>query len=665
MGYAQDITERKKIEKALKVSEEHYRNIVEFSPYGIFVDSDEKIVFINISGTYLLGAKKPEELTGKSLMDTVHPDCWDIVREKIHLIKTGKERNPMLELKLIRLDGKIIDVEATAILYELHGKKAIQVTFCDITERKRSEKELKSAKEAAEKANKAKSVFLSTMSHEIRTPLNAVIGMTFILLDTPLSEKQRKYMEIIRNSGNALLAIISDILDFSKIETGEMKLEKEPLLLNDCIEGAVNHIYPGAFNKGLEMVYSIDSSVPPAIFGDITKLQQILTNLLSNAVKFTDNGHVVLSVTAGDIKEKSCEIQFSIKDTGIGIPGDRLNLLFQPFKQGDSSITRRFGGTGLGLALSRRLAELMGGTIWVNSIEGKGSIFYFTIQADIVHDLPESFPLTGHLILRGLHVLLVDDNETNLRILTHYLETMGTICHSTVSAGEALSWIERRDTFHIAIIDMNMPEMDGLNLISKIRKYRSSQVLPAIIMTSSDKEITGSNVISAYIRKPVSQSKLYNVLLGIINGDYIPVAHTTGHNQSDREMICRHTHHILLVEDNVINQQVIIEMLKKLGYNADVAGDGLEALEKVRKQSYDVIFMDLELPDMDGLEATDIIRRELPQDRQPYIIAITANVFSDDRERYLKAGMNYYISKPVYPDKLIEALSCCERKVLL
>lgn len=538
----------------------------------------------------------------------------------------------------------------------------------------KTNQELEKARDDALAATHAKSDFLATMSHEIRTPMNGVIGMTSLLLNTPLSEQQKDFVETIRSSGDSLLTIINDILDFSKIDSGKLDLEYQPVLISNCIEEILDLLSPLAHKKGLEVAYYINSDTPKSVITDVTRLRQILTNLLSNAIKFTDAGEVILKVNAQDISQQNnqlkntresdlvYEIEFSIMDTGIGIAKEKQQILFQSFSQVDASTTRKYGGTGLGLVISKRLSEMMGGKMWLDSELGKGSKFYFTIKAKVAL-IPTNLDLVRHEVkFEDKQVLIVDDNATNRKILNLQTKSWGMQPYLVGSASEALKLLRQENPFSVAILDLQMPEMDGLQLAEEIRKLSHCQDLSLILLSSSGipskSDLLPQINFVAILQKPIKQSQFYQVLLGIFQEQPIKLTKKTLADKTTEipNLAEELPLQILLAEDNRVNQKVALNILKRLGYLADVAANGLEVLEALKLQKYDIILMDMQMPEMDGLAATRKIYEQFYPTECPYIIALTANAMESDRQLCFDAGMNDYLSKPIRIQELILVL---------
>ncbi|MFA6287041.1 MAG: response regulator [Opitutaceae bacterium] len=536
-------------------------------------------------------------------------------------------------------------------------------------------RELEAALVDAHAAVEAKSAFLATMSHEIRTPLNGVVGMASILRETaPLTAEQRDCVETIRASGDTLLVLINDILDFSKIESGHLELERTPFDLRRCVEETLESLAPRAREKQLELAAEIDDSVPAAIVGDAVRLRQVLTNLVGNAVKFTSRGEVVIEVRAEPAPAGRHRLLFRVRDTGIGIPVDKLNRLFKAFSQIDVSTTRLYGGTGLGLAISQRLVGFMGGEIGVSSQLGAGSVFFFDITVEAAPAIESIDVARLHAGLAGRRVLVVDDNATNRRIFVNHLRRAGLIPFEAVSGAEGLEWLDAHDWPDLIITDMVMPGMDGLDFTLAVRAKEASSrpegVCVPVMMVSSggyranDARLAAARLISA-LSKPLRQQQLIDAV-ALACAILPPPAVASGHSDRTRggrlSFANRYPRRILVVEDNAVNRKVIIHMLTRLGYVADVVVNGLLAIEACRAKTYDVVLMDVQMPELDGLEATRRIRRSV---KPPLtIIAMTANAMSGDREACIAAGMDGYVSKPLKLDDLENAIMASARQNL-
>jgi two-component system sensor histidine kinase/response regulator len=660
---AKEVAERKKAEETLRVSEHRFRTMADTMPAMVAIFQGTGHAYVNPTSQSIMGYSR-EELIHLSFIDYVHPDHRQTVMQRSVARQRGEKVESRYEIRLIAKGGRDLWVDFSATPIEYDGKPAILGIAIDITQRKEMEQALRTAIEEAQAASRAKSTFLANMSHEIRTPMNAVLGMTDLVLDTELTRDQRQQLETARDSAESLLAIINDILDFSKIEAGKLELELAPFNLRETVEDTVRSLAVRAHGQGIELACRIAPATPELVIGDRVRLRQVLTNLVGNAVKFTPRGEVVMDVHSASDGDGRARLQFSVVDTGIGIPQDKLESIFKAFEQADASMTRRYGGTGLGLAISSRLIELMQGKIWVESRPGHGSTFHFTAPFELPTAAVNMPARAEPRQIVGTKVLVVDDNATNRRILDEVLQNWGLQPVGVAAAEEALSLL--RDAvksgapFPIVLSDVNMPVVDGFELVERCRRDESLKSTVFVMLTSAtrtgDAALGKQLGIAAQLVKPVKQSELYNAItegLGIA-APVLDADKQTSAAPASRPL------RVLLAEDSVPNQKLAIGLLSKWGYSTTVAINGQEAVDRALGDGkFDLILMDVQMPELDGFEATNRIRRaeEAQCRRRTPIIAMTAHAMKGDRERCLEAGMDGYISKPVRAPELARTIA--------
>ena len=608
--------------------------------------------------------RSEEEMQSVGILDQVtHPDDREPDKLWFQGLLDGECTHLKREKRYVRQDGKIVwaDVELSLLQSAADKPQFVLGTAVDITERKQAEIELQRAKEAAEAASEAKSTFLATMSHEIRTPMNGILGMTELVMDTDLTTEQREHLGLVRLSAESLLSIINDVLDFSKIEAGKIEIEAIPFDLRESLGETMQSLSIRAHQKGLELIYDVQPDVPEALVGDPGRIRQILVNLVGNAIKFTSHGEIFIHVAEESRDNSAPCLHFTVKDTGIGVAKEKQEHVFEAFSQADGSMARKYGGTGLGLTICMRLVKMMAGKIWMESEPGQGSTFHFTLQVAVQDSPARPEPLEARQ-LRDLHALIVDDNLTNRKVLAGMLIRWG-MKPTAVEGGEAaLQALQiARDAgrpFPLILLDGQMPGMDGFTLAEQIKK--DPEMVGATIMMLTSAGHLGDAArcrqlgISAYLVKPIRQGELLQAICNVLNlsrPEKAPLV--TRHFLRET----RNRAHVLLAEDNAVNQTLAVRLLERRGYNVTVAGNGKEALNALEREHVDLILMDVQMPEMDGFEATAIIRqKERSIGGHIPIVAMTAHALKGDEERCLAAGMDAYVSKPIRTNELFATI---------
>jgi PAS domain S-box-containing protein len=641
---------QQQIEDKLRASEERFRDVVDIPGKFLWeVTLEGKILFISERVRELLGFTV-EEMKQRSFFEHVVPDDAAVSSAKFYYAAQKGQRFSDLEFRMQTKGVPIWLTARGAPMLGDDGKTLVGYRgICeDITERKQIQQELIDAKEVAESANKAKSEFLANMSHEIRTPMNAIVGMTGLLLGTSLNSEQRDYAQTIRSSADTLLTIISEILDFSKIESGKLELEDHPFDLPVVVEEAIDCVAIQCGEKGIDLFWTIAPDVPLGFAGDVTRVRQILVNLLANAMRFTSKGDVSIAVKRAENQLGQEYVLFSVRDTGIGIPADKIDKLFQSFSQVDASTTRKYGGTGLGLAISRKLTEMMGGNIWVESEEGQGSTFQVAIP---LKQAPGPKPLEPNPILKGKTVIVAVAHAGVRAMIESLVTAWGMVAVPAATGSDVMAKLRAGLNFHGAVIDETLPDTTAKDLVQEIRRQRGAAGTPCILLCSLQQQAAyGQNLPPGFVAclaKPPHFLQLHGILATSLKGGKVTNKLLRSTGRIDSGFGQRRPLRILLAEDNVINQKVATRILSQMGYRPDVVHNGLEAIEALDRAKYDVVLMDIQMPDMDGLEATRQIRKRFTGNKRPWIIAMTANAMDSDRKNCFESGMDGYLSKPV------------------
>ncbi len=664
-GANQDITERKRAEKAVIESEVKFRTIFDNASDGMFLLDlkTRKFTLCNATCSKTLGYAQ-EEFLNLGISD-IHPsEDLPFISEQLGKFAIG-EVGLRHDIRFRRKDGTVLFADISPAVVTLGGRESILTVFKDITERKLAEENLIKAKEQAEEANRLKSEFLANMSHEIRTPMNAIIGMTDLALGSELNDEQREYLDIVKESGYSLLGLIDDILDLSKIEAERIELDSMDFDLRASVEGVADALVQRASGKGLELAHAVDPQIPTYLIGDPNRLRQILLNLGGNAVKFTEKGEVVIRVQLENQTDETAKLLFEVTDTGVGIPRDKQEMIFESFTQADGSHSRKYGGTGLGLSISRRLVELMGGQIGVDSEPGKGSRFWFVVILK-KSQTKEALGSNPSVDFRNLRVLVVDDNQTNRTLMIKTLRSLGCNAQAVAGGVEALRRLKEstkpNDGFHLVLLDMQMPGMDGAETLRAIKEDPQIKDVPVIVLTSigqrGDVSRLQASGCAGYLTKPVKQSQLAETIAAVMS------RRRTGPNEPPGPVVTRHSLRedkrrrirILLAEDNHMNQKLAVALLTKAGYLVDAVEDGRKAVEALRQGQYDLVLMDVQMPVMNGFEATKAIREMEGETKHTPIVAMTAYAMTGDREKCLEAGMDGYVSKPIDPEFLVKVI---------